>query len=137
MSDLKLQLILLVNPDITMTDELAFALQHLGFKVVSTVDARQALTEIYKRPPDIIIIDEGSCGYNGEGLCHRMKDVCSAPIIVTGHDQKETDGIDLLKMGANVYLPSPLSLNELFSRVRTLLRHSNEDLIEYEETEFA
>ena len=137
MSDLRLQLILLVNPDVTMAGELAFALQHLGFKVISAAEGQQAIDEIYRRPPDVIIMDEGSCGSNGDGLCHRIKDVCGAPIIVTGRDQKETDGIDLLEMGANAYLPSPLSLNELLTRVRALLRHTAGNLEECEVTEFA
>ena len=137
MSDLRLQLILLVNPDVTMAGELAFALQHLGFKVVSTVEARQALAEISRRPPDVIIMDEGNCGSNGDGLCHRFKEVCEAPIIITGRDQREIDGLDLLKMGANAYLPSPLRMNELLSRVRALLRYTNGNLEECEVTEFA
>ena len=137
MSDLRLQLILLVNPDVTMAGELAFALQHLGFKVISAAEGQQAIDEIYRRPPDVIIMDEGTCGSNGDDLCHRIKDVCEAPIIVTGRDQKETDGIDLLKMGANAYLPSPLRMNELLSRVRALLRHTNGNLEECEVTEFA
>ena len=137
MSDLRLQLILLVNSDVTMAGELAFTLQHLGFKVVSTIEARQALAEIYRRPPDVIIMDEGNCGSNGDGLCHRFKEVCEAPIIITGRDQREIDGLDLLKMGANAYLPSPLSFKELVARVHVLLDHTKDNLNECEGTEFA
>ena len=67
---------------------------------------------------------EHSRKLNGDELCIRIREVSDAPIIVLGEDENEAAGIDLLEMGADAYLTSPLNLRELLARVRSLLRRT-------------
>ena len=115
---------MLVCPDLAMTDNLAFVLQHSGFRIVNAVESKQALTEIGRSSPDIIVMRENSRRLNGDELCIRIRELSNVPIIVLGQEQEEAAGVEFLEMGADAYMTSPLSLRELLARVRSLLRRT-------------
>ena len=114
--------ILLIHPDLSLRDELTFALQHSGFRVSSSVGGQEALTEIHRRYPDLIIMAEDCHRMNGDELCIRIRETCQSLIIVLGQDYEEAAGMDMLEMGADAYLTSPLNFRELLARVCSLLR---------------
>jgi len=116
--------ILLVHPDVALREQLTFLLQHSGFRVVGAMEEHQALAEIDRSHPDLIVVAEQSHGLNGNGLCTRIRELCQAPIIILGQNHEEAAGIDLLEKGADAYLSSPLNLRELLARVRSLLRRT-------------
>jgi len=115
---------LLVCPDLTMTDNLTFLLQHSGFLIVNAAGSKEALAEIGRNAPDLILMRENSHRLNGDELCIRIRELSNVPIIVLGQEQEEAAGVEFLEMGADAYLPSPLSLRELLARVRSLLRRT-------------
>jgi len=116
--------ILLVCRDLAMTDNLAFVLQHSGFQIVNAAGSKQALAEIGRSSPDLIVMRENSRSLNGDELCIRIRELSDVPIIVLGQEQEEAAGVEFLEMGADAYLPSPLSLRELLARVHSLLRRT-------------
>jgi DNA-binding response OmpR family regulator len=116
--------ILLVCPDLAMTDNLAFVLQHSGFLTVNAAESKQALAEIGRSSPDLIVMRENSHRLNGDELCIRIRELSDVPIIILGQEQEEVAGVEFLEMGADAYLTSPLSLRELLARVRSLLRRT-------------
>jgi two-component system response regulator CpxR len=124
--------ILLIHPDLVLRDELTFNLQHSGFQVVGASGGQQALTEVYSRHLDVIIVAESSHRLNGDELCVRLRQICQAPIIVLGQGSKEISGIDLIEMGADAYLASPLNLRELLARIRSLLRRTQPNAMWFE-----
>lgn len=116
--------ILLVCPDLTMTDNLTFLLQHSGFQTVNVAGSMQALAEVNRSSPDLILMRENSHRLNGDELCIRIRELSDAPIIVLGQEQEEAAGVEFLEMGADAYLPTPLHYRELLARVRALLRRT-------------
>lgn len=124
--------ILLIHPDLVLRDELTFTLQHLGFQVVGASGGQQALTEVYGRHLDLIIVAESNHRLNGDELCVRLRQICQAPIIILGQGSKEIAGIDLIEMGADAYLASPLNLRELLARIRSLLRRAQANAAGFE-----
>jgi len=115
---------LLVCPDLAMTDNLDFVLQHSGFRIINAAGSGQALAEIDRNAPDLILMRESSRRLNGDELCIRIRELSDVPIIVLGQEPEEAAGVEFLEMGADAYLPSPLILRELLARVRSLLRHT-------------
>lgn len=119
--------ILLVHDDLVLREQLTFVLQHSGFRVVAALNGEQALAEIHRSAPDLVVMAENRHDLNGNDLCVRIRELCQAPIIILGWDTEELAGIDFLEMGADVYLPFPLNPRELLARVRSLLRHAYAD----------
>jgi len=116
--------ILLVCADLAMTDNLSFVLEHSGFRIVNAAGSKQALAELAGSSPDLILMRENSHRLNGDELCIRIRKLSDVPIIILGQEQDEAAGVEFLEMGADAYLPSPLSLRELLARVRSLLRRT-------------
>ena len=115
---------MLVCPDLAMTDNLTFLLEHSGFRIMNAAESKQALAEIDRSSPDLILMRENSRRLNGDELCIRIRELSDVPIIVLGQGREEADGVEMLEMGADAYLPSPLNARELLARVRSLLRRT-------------
>jgi DNA-binding response OmpR family regulator len=116
--------ILLVCPELAMTDNLTFVLQNYGFQIVNAAESKQALAELDTNSPDLIVMRENSHRLNGDELCIRIRELSDVPIIILGQEQEEVAGVEFLEMGADVYLTSPLIWRELLARVRSLLRRT-------------
>jgi len=124
--------ILVIHPDLALGDELIFVLQHSGFQVTHAIEYQQALAEVCRSCPDLVVIAESTSKLNGDELCVRLRELCQVPIIVLGQDHEGAAGIELLEMGADAYLTSPLNLRELLARIRSLLRRAKGNPKDYE-----
>ena len=116
--------ILVVCPELAMRDNLIFLSQHSGFQTVNVTGSTQALVEVNRNSPDLILMRENSRRLNGDELCIRIRELSDAPIIVLGQEQEEAAGVEFLEMGADAYLTTPLRFRELLARVRSLLRRT-------------
>ncbi len=126
-----MEAILLIHPDPVLRGELTMVLQGSGFHVVSVLGGQEALAGISSVCPDLILLAEGSRRLNGNELCVRIRELCQTPIIILGWGREEADGIDLLEMGADAYLTSPLNTPRLLARVHSLLRrYKGRDIID-------
>jgi DNA-binding response OmpR family regulator len=119
-----MQRILLVCSDLVMTDELTFFLRHSGFQVASIIESKQAVAEVARTQPDLILMRENNRRVNGDELCIHIRELSDIPIIVLGHALEQADGVEMLEMGADAYLTSPLNPRELLARIHRLLHRT-------------
>jgi DNA-binding response OmpR family regulator len=97
-------------------------LQLEGYDVLSAADGVQALEQIEARMPDLVVLDIMMPKMDGLAVCARVREFSSVPILMLtslGQDQDKVRGLDA---GADDYLTKPFSLDELFARVRAVLR---------------
>jgi len=116
--------ILLVCPDVTMKEDLTFFLQHSGFRVASMMGVREAMAEIGRDSPDLVLLRESSHRPNGDQLCVRIRELSDVPIIVLGQSREDANEVEMLEIGADAYLTVPLNPRTLLARIRALLRRS-------------
>jgi len=117
--------ILLACPGLAMIDSLTFFLQHSGFEVARAIGSGQVVAEIGRRLPDLVLISENGRRMDVNELCIRIREQSDVPIIVLGQGNDEVAGVEMLDIGADAYLPSPLNARELLASIRSLLRRAH------------
>src|SRR5881275_600847 len=96
-----------------------------GYDVVAVPDAVQAETEIMRRVPDVILSDVIMPGKSGYELCRELKENPATRLIpfvlITGLSDRE-DKLHGIEAGADDFLNKPIFPEELFARVKSLLK---------------
>ena len=96
-----------------------------GYAVVEAEDGLDALTQLTKTTPDVIIMDLVMPRLDGLECARRVKADAitqSIPIIITSARSDAADIVAGLEAGADEYLTKPLNTRELLLRVKTMVR---------------
>jgi DNA-binding response OmpR family regulator len=117
--------ILIIDDDRKLNALLADYLAKYNFDVNSITEPEQALRELKKTDPDIIILDIMLPGMNGFEVCRRIRKLSSIPIIMLTARGEVADRIVGLELGADDYLPKPFEPRELVARLQSILRRSS------------
>jgi len=129
--------ILVVDDNHVNIKALADALAVKGYTVIAVDNGFDAVDYIKTNKVDCMLIDLMMNGMSGYELCKRVRkqyDMLELPIIILTAIMKHSDLVLSLKVGANDYLQKPISMDELFIRIESLLavRQSSIDAIEVE-----
>ncbi|MBI3949759.1 MAG: response regulator transcription factor [Acidobacteria bacterium] len=117
-------LILVVDDEPQLLRVMRASLPARGFDVRGAASGEEALDEINKEMPDLIILDLMLPGLSGLDVCRRVREVSTAPIIVLSAKGSETDKVAALNLGADDYVTKPFGMEELLARIRAVLRRS-------------
>ena len=125
--------ILVVDDDPNLREVVCYALTIGGFRVRQASDGRQALAEIERQAPDLMVLDVLMPELDGLGVCrairsHATEAVSRLPILFLSSRDEEVDRVLGLEMGGDDYLTKPFSTRELVSRVRAVLRRTRPSL---------
>ena len=111
------------NPDTMML--MRELLEIRGYDVVAVPDASQAEAEIRRQLPDLILSDVVMPGKSGYEFCRELKENPSTRLIpfvlITGLSDRE-DKLHGIEAGADDFLNKPIFAEELFARVKSLLK---------------
>ena len=120
--------ILVVEDEIDIKNLIVYALENKGYDLISTDDGEKAIKLVKENKPNIIILDWMLPSVSGLEVCRtirRDKTIQHIPIIMLTAKITENDKILGLDSGADDYITKPFSTNELFSRVKAILRRVN------------
>lgn len=116
--------ILVVDDEPQILRVMRASLPARGYEVKTAAGGEEAIDEVRKEMPDLIILDLVMQGLSGLETCQRIREFSPVPIIVLSAKGSETDKIAALDLGADDYVTKPFSLDELLARIRAVLRRS-------------
>lgn len=118
-------LILIIEDEQPIRRFLRASLMDEGYRVNEADTGAAGLKLAASQPPDLVILDLGLPDLDGQQLLLRLREWCSAPVIILSARDHEQQKIDALDHGADDYLTKPFGIGELQARIRTALRHAH------------
>ena len=85
-------------------------------------NGNDALRIIEKEHPDLVILDLGLPGLDGQLVLGQLRQKSDVPVIILSARNDEVEKITSFDIGANDYVEKPFGIGELLARVRALLR---------------
>ncbi|MBX7223234.1 MAG: response regulator transcription factor [Blastocatellia bacterium] len=114
--------ILLVDDEPQILRALRPSLQVRGYDVRTARNGLEALEELHKLVPDLIILDLVMPEMSGLEVCRQVRTFSQVPIIVLSAKGAEGDKVAALDAGADDYVTKPFGMDELMARIRAVFR---------------
>lgn len=115
--------VLVVEDDPGVRSTLDQLLRFEGYRVLVACDGLEALGLLEKEQPDVAVVDVVMPGLDGLGLCRMLRRRGDRlPVLVLTARHEVGDRVAGLDAGADDYLAKPFATEELFARIRALLR---------------
>ncbi|MCB0046120.1 MAG: response regulator [Caldilineaceae bacterium] len=114
--------ILVVDDERAIRRFLHTSLSAHGYTVQEVSTGEEALAQVTRARPDIMILDLGLPDIDGVDVVRRLREWTQLPIIILSVREHEQDKIMALDAGADDYLTKPFGVGELMARLRVALR---------------
>lgn len=121
-------LIYIVEDDVNIREIESFALKNSGYMVEEFECGKDFYARCNSIVPDLVLLDIMLPDEDGLHIVKKMKETPElkrVPIILITAKTSELDKVKGLDMGADDYITKPFGVMELISRVKALLRRSN------------
>ena len=96
-----------------------------GYQPVAAGSGEEALASIGVQPPDLVLLDIMMPGLSGYDVCRRIRaDPATAllPVVLCTSLEPKQERINGIEAGADDFIAKPINQQELFARVKSLLR---------------
>ncbi len=116
--------LLLADDSITIQRVIELTFADEDVRVIAVGDGRQAITEIARQAPDIVLADVGMPGCDGYEVSAFVKgraDLAHIPVLLLTGAFEPVDEVRVRDVGANGVLAKPFEPHELIARVKELL----------------
>ena len=117
--------VLVVDDDAGVRQLLISALGFAGFAVDAAGDLTEALAQVARRPPDVIVLDVMLPGADGFEILQLLREggIAVPVLFLTARDAVE-DRVRGLRLGGDDYVTKPFSVVEVGARLQALLRRA-------------
>ena len=120
------QAVLVAEDDAASRTATRLFLQRVGYQVGEAADGPGTLREASMGRYDLVVLDLGLPGLDGEEVLARLRRDSSLPVIVLTGRSEEAERVRVLDLGADDYVVKPCSLPELEARIRAVLRRGQQ-----------
>lgn len=114
--------ILIVDDEPHIIELTSLYLRNAGYAVHAAADGAEALKQIARLKPALIVLDIMLPEVDGWDVCRRTRAQSDVPIIMLTARDDDVDKIVGLELGADDYLTKPFNPRELVARVKAVLR---------------
>jgi len=129
--------IVIAEDDDEIRNYLEAELSH-DYDVHSCVNGREALSEIYRLKPSLVISDVMMPEMDGNALCSQLKSNSTTnfiPVILLTARSRDEDRLEGLETGADAYLVKPFNMDILRRTIQNLLNSRRLLKMKYERTD--
>lgn len=116
--------VLIVDDDAHIRRALATALRTHGYDPVMAPNGETALDVLAKESVDIVVLDLGLPGIDGQEVIRRVRSWSELPIVVLSVREAQRDKVAALDAGADDFVVKPFAISELIARLRAVGRRS-------------
>ena len=116
--------ILLIEDEADLLAGLAKALREEGYAVDTATDGEEGLYKAREVAYDAIVLDVMLPRLDGWKVLERVRESRKTPVLMLTARDAARDRVRGLDTGADDYLVKPFDLNELFARLRAIIRRS-------------
>lgn len=116
---------MVVDDSVTLREMITELLKGRGLIVTVASDGVEALEEIKKNRPDLVVLDIVMPRMNGYEVCRRLKSdpkTHNLPVVMCSSKSEEFDRYWGMKQGADAYIAKPFHPQELVGTIKQLLR---------------
>ncbi|MEU3662781.1 response regulator transcription factor [Streptomyces sp. NPDC032940] len=118
--------VLLAEDDRAIRHALERALTLEGYRVTAVADGVEALAQAHRGRPDVLVLDVMMPGLDGLQVCRALRaEGDGTPILMLTALVETADRIAGLDAGADDYVVKPFDVEEVFARLRALLRRTD------------
>jgi len=116
--------ILVIEDEERILQMLQRGLSYAGYRVDIAQDGMAGLALARDNPPDLVVLDWMLPGLDGLEVCRRLRAGGPVPILILTAKDSVADRVLGLDAGADDYVVKPFAFEELFARIRALLRRA-------------
>jgi two-component system, OmpR family, phosphate regulon response regulator PhoB len=119
--------VLVVDDDADINAVLRESLELAGYDVAGALTGMDALAEVSRRCPDLVLLDQMLPDLDGAEVCRRLRaspESKRVPIMFLTARAGEDARVRGLALGADDYVTKPFSMHELLLRIRAVLRRA-------------
>jgi DNA-binding response OmpR family regulator len=116
--------ILIVDDETDLVDTVRFPLELEGYHVLVSYNGEDALNQVRKENPDLILLDLMLPKLDGYKVCRLLKfddRYKHIPILMLTARFQEKDKVLGMETGANEYITKPLEMDDLLKKVKAYL----------------
>jgi two-component system OmpR family response regulator len=121
--------VLVVDDEPHIGELVGVALRYHGFEVTTALTGRDALTEVRRARPDLIVLDVMLPDLDGFEVAKRIRETDGGadrvPVIFLTARDTTADKVTGLGLGGDDYVTKPFSVEELMARVQAVMRRSS------------
>lgn len=130
----KVKRILIAEDDPGLLDFISRNLRVRGFEVLEASNGLEAFAVWEREEPHLLILDMMMPRMDGLEVCRRVREHSAVPIIILTALDSESDKVTALDLGADDYLTKPFGVEELLARIRAVLRRTQGETVQIEES---
>jgi two-component system, OmpR family, response regulator len=117
--------VLVVDDEPSIVDVISMALRHNGFSVEAAANGKQALDQVRRWHPHVMVLDVMLPDMDGFEVAQRLSaEHAGVPILFLSARDTTADKVRGLTTGGDDYVTKPFSLEELLARLRIILRRT-------------
>ena len=114
--------ILVVDDEARIRDLLRIVLEGRGFAVSEAENGAQAVEEVRRDEPDLVILDVMMPQMDGFEACGKMREFSACPVLMLTAKGEDYDQVEGFERGADDYVVKPFTPMVLAARVQAMLR---------------